>query len=126
MNELHFAYKIRQHLNRGLKELPEETLKRLESARERALAQQKVSVPQSVLAGVGNFVQQQVVDNLHIKQVLLALIVVFGITSYTYWYADQSITELEIIDSALLSDDLPIAAFTDKGFDAWLKSSASQ
>ncbi len=126
MNELHFAYKIRQHLNRGLKELPEGTLKRLESARERALAQQKVSVPQSVLAGVGNFVQQQVVDNLHIKQVLLALIVVFGITSYTYWYADQSITELEIIDSALLSDDLPIAAFTDKGFDAWLKSSASQ
>ncbi|MEF8712474.1 MAG: DUF3619 family protein [Accumulibacter sp.] len=125
MNELHFAYKIRQHLNRGLKELPEETLKRLESARERALAQQKVSVPQSVLAGVGNFVQHQV-DNLHIKQVLLALIVVFGITSYTYWYADQSITELEIIDSALLSDDLPIAAFTDKGFDAWLKSSASQ
>ncbi len=126
MNELHFAYKIRQHLNRGLKELPEGTLKRLESARERALAQQKVSVPQSVLAGVGNFVQQQVVDNLHIKQVLLALVVVFGITSYTYWYADQSITELEIIDSALLSDDLPIAAFTDKGFDAWLKSSASQ
>ncbi len=126
MNELHFAYKIRQHLNRGLKELPEGTLKRLESARERALAQQKVSVPQSVLAGVGNFVQQQVVDNLHIKQVLLALVVVFGITSYTYWYADPSITELEIIDSAPLSDDLPIAAFTDKGFDAWLKSSASQ
>ncbi|MEF8710636.1 MAG: DUF3619 family protein [Candidatus Accumulibacter propinquus] len=49
-----------------------------------------------------------------------------GIATYTYWYADQSITELEIIDSALLSDDLPIAAFTDRGFDAWLKSSASQ
>lgn len=125
MNELHFAYKIRQHLNRGLNELPVETLKRLESARQRALTQQKVLVHQSVLAGVGNFVQHQV-DNLHIKQVLLALIVVLGITSYTYWYADQSITELEIIDSALLSDDLPIAAFTDKGFDAWLKSSASQ
>lgn len=125
MNELHFAYKIRQHLNRGLNELPADTLKRLESARQRALTQQKVLVHQSVLAGVGNFVQHQV-DNLHIKQVLLALIVVLGITSYTYWYADQSITELEIIDSALLSDDLPIAAFTDKGFDAWLKSSASQ
>ncbi|HMW53999.1 MAG TPA: DUF3619 family protein [Accumulibacter sp.] len=125
MNELHFAYKIRQHLNRGLNELPAGTLKRLESARQQALSQQKVLVHQSVLAGVGNFVQHQV-DNLHIKQVLLALIVVLGITSYTYWYADQSITELEIIDSALLSDDLPIAAFTDKGFDAWLKSSASQ
>ncbi len=78
-----------------------------------------------MLAGAGSFVLHQV-DNLRLKQVLLALIVVLGVASYTYWYADQSITELEIIDSALLSDDLPIAAFTDKGFDAWLKSSASQ
>lgn len=125
MNELHFTYKIKQHLNHGLHELPAGTLKRLEGARQLALAQQKVSEHQSVLAGAGSFVLHQV-DNLHLKQVLLALIVVLGITSYTYWYADQSITEIEIIDSALLSDDLPIAAFTDKGFDAWLKSSASQ
>jgi hypothetical protein len=124
MNELHFTYKIRQHLNRGL-QLPAGTLKRLEGARQLALAQQKVAEHQSVLAGAGSFVLHQV-DNLHLKQVLLALAVVLGIASYTYWYADQSITEIEIIDSALLSDDLPIAAFTDKGFDAWLKSSASQ
>jgi len=124
MNELHFTYKIKQHLNHGL-QLPAGTLKRLEGARQLALAQQKVSEHQSVLAGAGSFVLHQV-DNLRLKQVLLALIVVLGVTSYTYWYADQSITEIEIIDSALLSDDLPIAAFTDKGFDAWLKSSASQ
>ena len=40
--------------------------------------------------------------------------------------AEQSISELEVIDSALLSDELPVAAFTDKGFAAWLKSSAQQ
>ncbi len=125
MNELLFSYKIKQHLNHGLHELPAGTLKRLEGARQLALAQQKVSVHQSVLAGAGSFVLHQI-DNLRLKQVLLALIVVLCVTSYTYWYADQSITEIEIIDSALLSDDLPIAAFTDKGFDAWLKSSASQ
>ena len=125
MNEQHFAYQIRQHLNRGLRDLPAGTRARLDGARRLALANQKVSVNQSVLAGVGSFVQQQV-DTLPLKQVLLALAVAVGITTYTYWYADQSITELEIIDSALLSGDLPVAAFTDKGFDAWLKSSASQ
>jgi hypothetical protein len=125
MNELHLAYKIRLHLNRGLRELPPGTLGRLADVRQRALAKQRVSAHQSALAGVGGFIQQQF-DHLNFKQVLLALVVALGVTGYTYWYADQSISELEVIDSALLSDDLPIAAFTDKGFDAWLKSSASQ
>lgn len=125
MNELHFVYKIRQHLNRGLHDLPAGTVDRLAAARQRALARQRVAAHQSVLAGAGSFVQHQL-ENLDFRQVLLALAVVFGIASYTYWYADQSISEIEAIDSALLSDDLPIAAFTDRGFEAWLKSSASQ
>jgi hypothetical protein len=125
MNELHFAYKLRQHLNRGLHELPAGTVGRLEAAKQRALAQQKVAMHQSVLAGAASFVQQHL-DQLRLKQVFLALLVVLGLASYTYWYTDQSIAELELIDSALLSDDLPIAAFTDQGFDAWLKSSAQE
>ncbi len=125
MNELHFAYKIRQHLNRGLGDLPAATVNRLQDARQRALAQQRVSVHQSVLAGAGGFFQQRF-EHLDLRQVLLAFVVVFGVATYTFWYADQSVSEMADIDSALLSDDLPIAAFTDKGFDAWLKSSASR
>ena len=37
MNELHFAYKLRQHLNRSLHELPSGTTDRLAAARQRAL-----------------------------------------------------------------------------------------
>jgi hypothetical protein len=126
MNELHFAYKVRQQLNRGLHELPAQTVNRLEQVKRQALARQKsVAMRHSVLAGTGTFLLQHF-DNLRLKQVLLALVVALGVAGYTYWYAEQSIAELEVIDSALLSDDLPIAAFTDKGFDAWLKSSASQ
>ncbi|MBL8396269.1 MAG: DUF3619 family protein [Candidatus Accumulibacter sp.] len=125
MNELHFAYKLRQHLNGGLHDLPAETVGRLQEARRRALARQKVAVSQSVLAGAGNFLQHHF-DNLRLKQVGLALAVALGVTTYTFWYADQSIADLEVVDSALLADDLPIAAFTDKGFNAWLKSSAPQ
>lgn len=99
MNEQHFAYRLRQHLNRGLHELPVGTAARLEAARAGALAHQKVAAHQSVLACVG---------------------------LYVYWDAAHNIAQLEEIDSALLADDLPIDAFTDKGFHAWLKSSPAQ
>ncbi len=125
MNELHFAYKIRQHLNRGLHELPPATLDRLHGARERALARQRVPVRQSILAAAGSFVQHHV-EGLNLRQLGIALLVAVGMVTYTYWSADQSIAEIEEIDSALLADDLPIGAFTDSGFLAWLKSSAAQ
>ncbi|EXI77890.1 MAG: hypothetical protein AW10_03377 [Candidatus Accumulibacter appositus] len=124
MNELHFAFKVRQHLNRELHELAPSTHSRLQAARERALARQKVIAHQSILATAGSFVQEHS-EGLRLRQVFVALAVVIGVASYAYWQADRSIAELEVIDSALLADDLPIAAFTDRGFDAWLKSSAS-
>lgn len=125
MNELHFAHRVRQQLNSGLHDLPPSTLGRLQAARELALAHQKIAVHQSVLAAAGSFLHRQF-DQLHLKQVLAALALVTGIATYTYWHADESIAELGAIDSALLADDLPIGALTDKGFDAWLKSSSPQ
>ncbi len=125
MNEHHFTYKVRQHLNRGLHDVSPATVNRLESIKARALARQKVAVRRSVLAGVSSFVQDHF-ENLHLRQVLLAFAMAVGILGYTYWSAEQDIAELEVLDSALLADELPIAAFTDKGFAAWLKSSASR
>ena len=34
----------------------------------------------------------------------------------------QRMAELEEVDSALLSDDLPIDAYLDQGFDAWVQN----
>lgn len=123
MNELHFAHKVRQHLNRGLHELPAATISRLDTARRYALAHQKITAHQSILASAGSFIQNGI-DNLRIKQLLMVLGLIFAIASYTVWQADQQVSELEAIDSALLADDLPIGALTDKGFDAWLKSAS--
>jgi len=124
MNEEHFAYKVRQHLNRGLQELSPETLERLAAARQEALSCQKQTASQSVLATAGSFVQYHY-DNLRIKQVLTALALFLCVIFSTYWMAERDVDELGAIDSALLADDLPIGAFTDKGFDAWLKSGSS-
>ena len=125
MNELHFAYKIRQHLNRGLHELRPETAARLATARRSAISRQRQAVSQSMLATAGGFALHYF-DNLRIKQVLSAFVLLLCLVVSAYWMADQRVTELSAIDSALLADDLPISAFTDKGFDAWLKRGSSQ
>ena len=125
MNELYFTFKIKQHLNRGLQQLPPATVSRLANARELALQRQRVAEKRSVLATAGSFIQHHI-DSLHLKQVLLALAVAAGVATYTYWSAEQNIFELEEIDSALLADDLPVAAYADRGFAAWLKNSVSE
>ncbi len=124
MNELNFAYKIRQHLNRGLHVLRPETTDRLAAARQMALAHQKQTVNQSILAAAGSFVQFQF-ENLNLKQLLMSLALLFCVIAGAFWTADYRIEELTAIDSALLTDELPIGAFTDKGFDAWLKRASS-
>lgn len=125
MNEQYFTFKVRQQLNRGLHELRPETIARLAAAREGALAHQKQFVSQSMLAAVGSFAHHHF-DNLRIKQVLTALVLLLCVVFTAFWIADQRVTELGKLDSALLADELPISAFTDKGFDAWLKRTSSQ
>ena len=119
MNEQHFAYKVRQHLNRGLHELPASTADRLAAAREAALASQKQAVNQTILATAGNFFQHRL-ENLRIRQVLATLALAGFVVSSAFWFSDMHISEQGAIDSELLSDELPLGAFTDKGFAAWL------
>lgn len=120
MNELHFANRVRQLLNHGLHELQPSTTSRLAAAREQALARQKQAVGGSMLATVGGMVNFQL-SNLGFKQAVATLAVLACLVGTAFWVADQRVKELSDIDSALLTDDLPIGAFTDKGFDAWLK-----
>ncbi len=119
MNEQHFAYKIRQQLNRGLHELPTTTADRLANAREAALASQKQAANQTILALAGSFVLHHF-ESLRIRQILATLALACCVVSSAFWLSDMHISEQGAIDSELLSDELPLGAFTDKGFAAWL------
>ena len=125
MNEQHFAYKVRQHLNRGLHDLRPETLDRLAVARNAALALQKQPVTNPILATAGSVFSFSF-DSLRFNQFLAALAVLACALYSTYWIADRNVQEMGVIDSAILSDELPIGAFTDKGFAAWLNTTSSQ
>jgi hypothetical protein len=44
-----------------------------------------------------------------------------GVATVQYWQQNQRIAEIEEIDAQLLTDDLPIDAYLDRGFQNWLK-----
>jgi hypothetical protein len=54
--------------------------------------------------------------------ILFAVAMAIG---YHQWHAWQQIDELEDVDAAILSSDLPIDAYLDRGFQNWLKTLAS-
>ena len=42
-----------------------------------------------------------------------------------YWHSVQYVNEIDAVDSALLSDDLPPEAFLDEDFFSWLTDDSS-
>ena len=48
---------------------------------------------------------------------------VLALVGIHYWQQTPTAEELEEIDTALLTSDLPINAYLDKSFDTWLKRS---
>ena len=122
--ELVFLNKIRRLLNESLT-LKADQVERLRAARERALSHQRSAQPAlamvfsdrvtAILGGGPGFVSQMAVT---------VLFLVFGLIGITSWHNSQQATDIEEIDAALLTSDLPIDAYLDKGFDAWLKRSS--
>jgi len=120
--ELKLGYKVRQTLNQGAENLDESVAARLFEARQTALAHQKVRVGGFALAGFGQFASQTL--PAFGRTLIAAFALVLGVVSSYYWNHFEQAAENEELDSALLSDDLPPAAYLDKGFQAWLDHSS--
>ena len=125
MNELHFASRVRQHLNQGLQDIDDDKLARLKAARAGALAVQKQPATNPVLAVAGHFFRFHF-EGTRTRHILAALAVALAVALYAHWQADQLISDLSDVDSALLSEDLPVDALLDKDFSTWLKDSQQQ
>ena len=122
LNEREFGQFIRHQLNTGLTQLDKPITDRLHNARQAALA--GVAAPQFVLAGAGRHTLGWCEDNL--RPFLMAMALAVAILCGNYLMSAQRQDDLEDIDSALLSDDLPIGAYLDKGFHSWLADTSSQ
>ena len=122
-DDLNFAYKVRHALNEHLDQLPASTVDRLASARKAAIARKKphapVRVAQRQLAGnIGAFFSSSMLGKMAVVVPLLALVV--GLAGIYEYEEQQRIAELAELDAAVLSDELPLTAYLDQGFNAYL------
>ncbi len=124
MNEMQIGNKVRQVLNRGLGD-DTRTAQRLKAARLLALERQRLGPsPAMALAdnvlglggGWGGLAWRLLAS---LTMAALAAAVIYN------WQHNQRAAELEEIDAQLLTDDLPIDAYLDRGFQNWLKQQRS-
>lgn len=121
MNERQFGSRIRQILNSGTR-LDAGITERLRVSREQALLAKKPErVPALAWAG-GSEAGWPVLGEWSVRLIVPMLALVFGLLAIYGWQQDHQVAELVEIDAQLLTDDLPIDAYLDKGFEAWLNS----
>lgn len=121
MNEERYAYRVRQALNHGIKDIPQSASRRLEAARHLALSKQRQPASELVVAGSGTLSLFKPGQHApYLKQFLAILALLLGMWISFYWHSQEYVGQLEEVDSALLTDDLPPEAFLDNDFFEWL------
>lgn len=133
--ETEFVQAMRRALDESAASLPAATTARLAAARKAALGRKKaeqpvlVRVPSFAAAGVGTFPgglqgglkaprRRSALARLALAWPLAALVA--GLFAIAYFEDQQRTAELADIDAAMLSDDLPLTAYLDHGFNAYL------
>ncbi len=128
MNEQELAGEIVQHLDRGLGDIKQGTLYQLRSARLSALDGHR-EVPQRVFGlawagGLTSYFGDGGYFNLNVRRLVLAALLLLGSIGAVYWQISIQGNDIAAIDASLLTDDLPIDAYLDRDFEAWLKRSS--
>ena len=122
-----FGRAVAMRLSAGAEDMPYEARERLRAARMRALALRKKPATAPVAVGRGPAAtlalrgDERSLFNL-IASVLPLVVLVAGLVLIHSIQADYRASELAEVDAALLTDDLPPAAYADPGFVQYLKS----
>lgn len=124
--EHQFAAGVIRYLDFGVDRLEAGPRERLLAARNAALAcyrEQPAPVAGLAWAGpAGAWMSgQRWTSARHLVTISVLVLALVGVA---YWQSTVPVNELAEIDTSLLSDELPINAYLDKGFDSWLKRSS--
>lgn len=123
-----FVGRIRQALDASAQALPATTVSRLELARKAALRAHQVPAMrlspayETASAGIDGSRLSPRLGFGRASLVASAILLVGACLTGLYQFEqDRRIEELADVDSAVLNDDLPISAYADHGFNAYLK-----
>ena len=126
-----FALKAASYLTAGTADLPYEISERLRAARAQAVSKRKIALAQTagsvVSMGSSAALTWGSNDGLNwwsrIGSVVPLIALVVGLLTINSVQSDNRAREVAEVDSALLTDELPPAAFSDPGFVQFLKAS---
>jgi hypothetical protein len=122
VNENEVAGRIVARLDQDLADLPAATVQRLQVARQAAMAAYRLDRPLGGQFRAGNVLRGWGLGRgLTARLVVPAAIVLASITGLIYW--QMSNHHEEELETGLLAGELPIHAYTDPGFETWLKHS---
>lgn len=129
--DTNFAYSVRRALNEKLDDLPASTTDRLAAARMAAMARKKADAPARVrvsrtapalAGGASGFFANQFAWFNRVSVALPLLLVLGGMVGVYQYEQQQTVQELAEMDAAVLSDELPLSAYLDQGFGAYLET----
>lgn len=124
-----FGQRVAARLSEGSQELPHDIGERLRVARAQAVAARK-QAPQ--LRTAPAVMQSGPVATMgggwwtRIGSVLPLIALVAGLITISVMQEEDRASELAEVDAALLTDDLPPAAYTDPGFAQFLKAKSDE
>lgn len=119
IGEEELAGRIARTLDSGLPAIDQRTSARLRSARESALERLE-SQPAWAMAAAGGATTRTGFRSQHNLRHFISIAALIAVISgMIYWQSVQHDEPVDI-DAKLLSGDLPIDAYLDKGLDAWL------
>ncbi len=122
-NEREIGLLVRENLNQGTASLPAPTAERLFAARQAALARHTALQNQRPLLGAGRHVLVWCEDRA--RPLLFALGLALALAGGPLLLqVPSSHDDLVALDTALLTDELPIDAYLDSGFHSWLADSS--
>jgi hypothetical protein len=124
--EHELARKLVHYLDDGVDRLEPRVRERLAAARRNALSRYREQ-PAAVfgLAWAGHAVARLTGGRFHGGSLLIAATaLVLAMAGVLYWQSTRPANGVTEIDLYLLTDELPINAYLDKGFDSWLKRSS--
>jgi hypothetical protein len=112
--------RIAHRLEQGLTEIDQSALARLRMARETAVERIQHEPAWRLAPAAGPRIAEGWSQYLNPRYMLPVLTLILAIAGMLYWQQTHHIDELADIDAKLLSGDLPIDAYLDKGLDSWL------
>ena len=127
-----FGLQVAARLSETADNLPYDISERLRAARVQALSKRTFVVQTASSVALSGGAATATLGNDgpswgdRVAATIPLLILVLGLIAITVIQNDRRANEIAEIDAALLTDDLPPAAYTDPGFTQFLKSRLSQ